>query len=306
MSIILRFKFFPILIFLIISSDCLSQKNKRQIQENKNSINEIKGQIGVLSEKSTTESSLFNKRYDTIQILLQNQKQELAQLGSDIDSVRRQIVNYGELIKILDEKIDSVSKRSLMESSNVDINAKLMSERLELINKYIRGKNYRLLYYHSYDGVGPDGGSFTSIANINGSYYLGDISNGGAQKISRHTEQSYIINKFSLSVDKNLRFIIVIGDDIKSGYISISHGIWGNDPNMFPDSVSSKVLIKNNDVTYLPIIIQEFSTIRGDWDFNIYLHVGKVKYSFGKKEYEITNPIIFQSTHVEYIFYSIN
>ncbi len=295
--------FFPLKTF--------SQSKKKQIDTLSSKLEKAIQNTILLSRVNDSLVNYLKEEAKINELSLTNLKSEIAKMKSKLDSSQLDLIKNkiifdsinNEFLTLKANELTNIKKlQALQDSIKKTDESNLLLERIKLINNFLKGKTYRLLFYESYDGVGPDGGSFTSIALINGTYYLGDISNGGVQIIKKHPNQNHLSINTNIKIDENLRFTLSRGEDLREGYISRSYALWGDNPSLFPDSITSKILLKNTSSTILPITILELGTIRGSWDFVFYLNIGITKYFFGGKTYEIENPIILKSNHVEYIF----
>ena len=96
-----------------------------------------------------------------------------------------------------------------------------------IINKYLRNKTFKIKYYNSHDGTGPDGGSFTSISEIDNKFYIGDISNGGKEivKLADISKLSRL-NSWKLIIKDNLEFSYIVYDKVHNGTITYKPIEW--------------------------------------------------------------------------------
>jgi hypothetical protein len=225
------------------------------------------------------------------------------------DKIEAEIIDKKSKIIILENKNNELSRKidSLMDSLNKSNNSEnyLYYIRELIINKYLRNKTFKLKYYNSYDGVGPNGGSFTSIIETNDKYYIGDMINGGKQnvRLADYNDQLYY-NAWSLNIDNNLQFRYNHGNEVIRGSINIKSTKWSD--YITSDSTYFSSLITNQDQLKLPIGFIQLETIRGPFNFMIYFLVGEEKYWFNGKEYGAFNSVIIQSNNVQVIMSNIN
>jgi hypothetical protein len=195
-----------------------------------------------------------------------------------------------------------LKKTSLLKDSIIHLKSQINnydSLRFMLVNKYLRNKKFKLKYYNSHDGTCAEGGSFTTIAELNGKYYIGDITCGKKEviKLAENNQQSSF-NLWNFVVDDNLEFIYTKFNEQHKGEISTKSIEW---QDYFSDSSYMSSVIVNEDQLKVPLGFIESETIRGPFPFMIYFLIGKRSYLFNGQNIVIYNPIILESNKVTII-----
>lgn len=280
----------------------IEKMDKKELRlELSNRLTEIDSIMNVnLSLQS--EITKHKNRNDSLIHVLKQTRLLIDIIEAENISIKTKIIDLDIQNKELVRKIETI-KDSLVSSNNEEKNTDYIRELI--INKYLRNKTFKITYYNSHDGTGPDGGSFSSIAEINDKYYIGDISNGGEQtvRLADNTELSYC-NSWILIIKDNLEFSYKEGDKIVQGNISYKPIKWLD--FIQSDSTYLSSLITNEDQLKLPIGFAELETIRGPYDFMIYFLVGEKTYWFNGKKYQAFNSIILESNNVEIIMSQTN
>ena len=180
-----------------------------------------------------------------------------------------------------------------------------------IIDKYLKNKTFGIKYYRSYTGVGPDGGSITTILEQNGKFHIEDMRNGGpplgTQKIEIvPNEQLANFSSWKFAIDDKLKYFYTDGDQVVSGKVSYLPVDWSE---YFRDSTFSTSIIFSEKSIKVPIGIINLETIRGVWDFYVYFLIGREEFSFplifNRKKYFAFNPIVLESQHVTIIMSEI-
>ena len=174
-----------------------------------------------------------------------------------------------------------------------------------IINKYLRNKTFKIKYYNSHDGTGPDGGSFTSISEIDNKFYIGDISNGGKEivKLADISKLSRL-NSWKLIIKDNLEFSYIVYDKVHNGTITYKPIEWRD--FILADSTYMCSAVINEEQLKIPIGFIELETIRGPFDFMIYYLIGKSTYFFNGKHYHVFNTIVLESNNVKILMTESN
>jgi len=174
-----------------------------------------------------------------------------------------------------------------------------------IINKYLRNKTFKIKYYNSHDGTGPDGGSFTSIYEIDNKFYIGDISNGGKEivKLADIGKLSHL-NSWKLIIKDNLEFSYIDYDKVHNGTITYKPIEWRD--FIQSDSIFMCSAVINEEQLKIPIGFIELETIRGPFDFMIYYLIGRSTYLFNGKYYHVFNPIVLESNNVKILMTESN
>tara|TARA_B110000977_G_C11035849_1_gene477042 strand:+ start:799 stop:1659 length:861 start_codon:yes stop_codon:yes gene_type:complete len=172
-----------------------------------------------------------------------------------------------------------------------------------IINKYLRNKTFKLKYYNSHDGTGPNGGSFTSISEIDNKFYIGDISNGGKEIVKMQNGPSHL-NSWKFIIRDNLEFSYIRYDKVNNGTINYKPIEWRDFIQSDSTYMSSAVI--NEDQLKIPIGFIELETIRGPFDFMIYYLIGKSTYFFNGKSYNVFNTIVLESNNVKILMTESN
>ncbi len=247
-----------------------------------------------------------HKHYkDSLISILEQVRLTSEKIEAENIEIKKEIIDLETQNKGLVKKIDTLID-SLISSKN-QRNSSYFTREL-LINKYLKNKTFKIKYYNSHDGTGPDGGSFTSITEIDDKYYIGDVSNGSKQLIKlANNSQISNFNSWRLIIKDNLEFNYRDyrdGNKVVQGSISYEPIKWLD--FVQSDSIYFSSVIINEDQLKLPIGIIELGTIRGPFDFMIYFLVGERRYWFNGKEYRAFNPIILESNNVEIIMTQTN
>jgi hypothetical protein len=169
-----------------------------------------------------------------------------------------------------------------------------------IIDKYLLNKEFRIKYYNSYSGSGPDGGVFFTIAEVNNKYYTGDFYAGEEVIQNADSEQLKSINSWRIKFHSNLEFEYSESETKYRGKISYKAIEWRDDS--FMDSTYLCSIKISDDQLKVPLGIIELETVRGSFDFYIYYLIGKAQFSFNGKDHYAYNPIVFESMHVTKLF----
>jgi hypothetical protein len=174
-----------------------------------------------------------------------------------------------------------------------------------IINKYLRNKTFKIKYYNSHDGTGPEGGSFTSIYEIDNKFYFGDISNGGKEivKLADISKLRYL-NSWKFSIKDNLEFSYIDDNKVHNGTISYKPIEWRD--FIQSDSTYMCSAVINEELLKIPIGFIELETSRGPFDFMIYYLIGKSTYLFNGKYYHVFNTIVLESNNVRILMTETN
>ena len=213
----------------------------------------------------------------------------------------RIISDKNEVEKINMQKKIYTLKDSLAKYKSMTNNGDFIRELI--INKYLRNKTFKLKYYNSHDGTGPNGGSFTSISEIDNKFYIGDISNGGKEIVKMQNGPSHL-NSWKFIIRDNLEFSYIRYDKVNNGTINYKPIEWRDFIQSDSTYMSSAVI--NEDQLKIPIGFIELETIRGPFDFMIYYLIGKSTYFFNGKSYNVFNTIVLESNNVKILMTESN
>jgi hypothetical protein len=174
-----------------------------------------------------------------------------------------------------------------------------------IINKYLRNRTFKIEYYNSHDGTGPEGGNFTEIYEIDNKFYIGDISNGG-KEIVKLADKSKLrhLNSWKLSIKDNLEFSYIDYNKVYNGTISYKPIEWRD--FIQSDSTYMCSAVMNEEQLKIPIGFIELETSRGPFDFMIYYLLGKATCLFNGKYYHVFNPIVLESNNVRILLTETN
>ena len=141
-----------------------------------------------------TETTNSKKSYDSLFSVITEIKRILEKTEKEKNIIQIQNIDLDQINKTHSKIID------ILNDSILYLNNQIKNEdylRALVINKYLRKKTFKIKYYNERVGVGPQGYSFTSIAEINNKYYIGDISNGGKQTIKlADNDQQFFYNSY--------------------------------------------------------------------------------------------------------------
>jgi hypothetical protein len=276
-----------------------------QIENNNNSYDSLErviNQTRKISDKNQIEKNnlqIINTDLTKINLELSKEKYALKDSFAKLQKINTDLTKINlELSKELYTLKDSFAKLQTL-TDNVDFLREL------IINKYLRNKTFKIKYYNSHDGTCPEGGSFTSICEIDNKFYLGDISCGGKQIVRPYdiSKQSYL-NSWKISIKDNLELSYIEFDKVHKGTITYKPIEWRD--YTLSDSTYMCSAVINEDQLKIPIGIIELETIRGSDDFMIYYLIGNKTYLFNNKCYNVFNAIILESTRVEIIMTESN
>ena len=245
---------------------------------------------------------------DSLQQLFNNtsiaMNKEIMNLSHEIDNLKNQM-NKNEIKCTETTNTLTLKNKSLIESiSLLQDSLQNSTSNYELrkifIEMFLRNRVYKLRCYESYSGVGPDGASIYKIAKIDNKYYTCDEYGNNIQKIeSTNTEQTKEFNNWELKIDDNCKFQYIEPDENKTGTINKTSIKWRDDS--YSDSLYNSSVIFGENYIKLPIAVFELETIRGSFDFFVYLYIGVKDFYFNEKQYSSFCPIILESIHIQTI-----
>ncbi len=271
-------------------------------QSKKEQIEVLNGRLDSLNRILESERGVSNQK-------LQEYENEIRDLKSQLSKIQLGLTKTTKELNTL--KIANDSLISLTDSIKNFTNHDEYLRKL-IVDKYLKNKTFGIKYYSSYDGVGPDGGSFTTIIDQNGKFYIEDIGNGGPPNGTQEIEivqndRLAFFTSWKFAIDEKLNFVYTDGDQLVSGKVSY---LPAEGSEYFSDSTYLSSIISLENSIKIPIGVISLETIRGNWKFHVYFLVGKEEFSFplvsNSKKYSAFNPIVLESRHVRIIMTEID
>ena len=243
-----------------------------------------------------------NNSYDSLVSLINQARIFSDKVEVEKKNMQKTNVYLSKINNELSKKI-YVLNDSLENYKSRNDNGELIRELI--INKYLRNKTFKIKYYYSHDGTGPEGGNFTKIYEIDNKFYIGNISNGG-KEIVKLADNSTLrhLNSWKFSIKDNLEFSYIEDNKVYNGTISYKPIEWRD---FIPsDSTYMCSAVMNEEQLKIPIGFIELETSRGPFDFMIYYLLGKATCLFNGKYYHVFNPIVLESNNVRILLTETN